>query len=695
MKKEHLNINEKQMKTKQILLMGIAAGSVCGCGPATKGGDGLAHFTAEERDTTVRLADDFYQYTNGGWIAQHPIPGDRARYGTFDMLYEESQDRLHEIVNEAQSANAAKGTPSQKIGDLFKLGMDTARRDAEGLKPVAKYIDMAKAADYTDAKAFATLIGTMHRFIASPFFSFGRTPDYENSSMNICQVWQAGIGLPDRDYYFDETEHGKEIIKGYKEMIAKILVMAGTDDAKAGEAAENIFAFEKKLASEMNTKIENRNPQAIANKMDLATFETKAPGFDWNTYFSVVGADTANIKAINLSQPKFFGNVFGIVAVEKKETVADYLTYKTVMGFSSCLTSDLYAATFDFYSRQLSGVTEMRPLWKRTLSMVENCMGEELGKLYVAKYFPESAKQRMVELIDQLRISFGQRINNLTWMSDSTKAQAKEKLAAITVKVGYPDKWKEYNFDIDTTKSYAENLITVDEFDNKEEMAKIGQPVDKDEWYMTPQTVNAYYNPEGNEIVFPAAILQPPFFYADGDDAVNYGAIGVVIGHEMTHGFDDQGSQYDKDGNLKSWWTEDDRTKFDAATKRLADYFSNLTVVDTIKGNGELTLGENIADLGGLNIAHQAFRNTLAGKPEPAPIDGQTAEQRFLLGYSRIWAGGIRKEALMQQVMTDPHSTGKLRVNGQLPLLDFFYSNFDVKKGDALYLAPDQRIVIW
>ena len=280
-------------------------------------------------------------------------------------------------------------------------------------------------------------------------------------------------------------------------------------------------------------------------------------------------------------------------------------------------------------------------------------------------------------------------------MSDSTKAQAKEKLAAISVKVGYPDKWKEYNFEIDTTKSYAENLITVDEFDNKEEMAKIGQPVDKSEWYMTPQTVNAYYNPEGNEIVFPAAILQPPFFYADGDDAVNYGAIGVVIGHEMTHGFDDQGSQFDKDGNLKSWWTEEDRTKFDATTKRLSDYFSNLTVVDTIKGNGDLTLGENIADLGGLYISHQAFRNTLAGKEEPAPIDGQTAEQRFLLGYSRIWAGDIRKEALIRQVMTDPHSTGKLRVNGQLPLLDFFYQNFDVKKGDALYLAPEQRIVIW
>ncbi len=686
------------MNTKKMLILGVAATSVVGCSPTEKGanGDGVAHFTEADCDTTVRLADDFYQYTNGGWIAQHPIPGDRARYGAFDMLYEQSVDRLHEIVEEAQKSNAAKGTPAQKIGDLYKLGMDTARRDAEGLTPIKQYIDNAQTADYADAKGFATLIGTMHRFISSPFFSFGSTPDYENSSMNISQVWQAGIGLPDRDYYFDESEHGQDIVNGYKDMVAKILVISGVaDESNAAERAEAIYAFEKKLAAEMNTKVENRDPQAIANKVDLASFEAKAPGFDWNTYFATVGADTANIRAINLSQPKFFSKVFGIVKAEKKATVADYLTVKTVMGFSNCLSSDLYAITFDFYSRKLSGVEEMRPLWKRTLGTVEGCMGEELGKLFVQKYFPESAKQRMQELIEQLRIAFGQRIENLAWMSDSTKAQAKDKLAAISVKVGYPDKWKEYHFDIDTTKTFAENLIAVSEAENTEDMAKIGQPVDKDEWYMTPQTVNAYYNPEGNEIVFPAAILQPPFFYADGDDAVNYGAIGVVIGHEMTHGFDDQGSQFDKDGNLKSWWTDEDRTKFDAATTRLADYFSNLVVIDSLKGNGRLTLGENIADLGGLNIAHQAFRNTLNGKAEPAPIDGQTAEQRFILGYSRIWAGAIRKDALIQQVMTDPHSTGRLRVNGQLPLLDFFYQNFDVKEGDQMFLAPEDRIVIW
>lgn len=685
-------LTSQEMNTKQILMLGVAAGAVCGCASPEQGADdGVAHFTVADQDTTVRLADDFYQASNGGWIARHPIPGDRARYGAFDMLYEESVDHLHEIVLAAKASNAPKGSEAQKIGDLFSLGMDTVRRDKEGLKPIRQYIDMARAAKYADAGAFAKTVGTMHVFIANPFFSFGRTPDYKNSSMNISELWQGGIGLPDRDYYFDESDHGKEIVAGYKAMVAKVLTLAGLDNAE--QRAEGIFAFEKEMAAQMNKKEENRNPQAICNKTNLAGLKEQVKGFDWDTYFATLGAD---VKEINIGQPKYFGAIFNIIAKAKPEVVADYLTLKTVMGFSSCLTSELYAITFDFYSRQLSGTTEMRPLWKRILGAVDGCMGEALGQLYVQKYFPEEAKQRMKDLIEQLRISFGQRIDQLTWMGDSTKAAAKDKLAAIRVKVGYPDKWKDYSsLEIDTTKSYAENLMAVSVFEHKDEMSKINKPVDKDEWYMTPQTVNAYYNPTGNEIVFPAAILQPPFFYAKGDDAVNYGAIGVVIGHEMTHGFDDSGCQFDKEGNLSNWWTAEDREAFSKVTSRLVDHFSNLTVIDTLKGNGRLTLGENIADLGGLNIAHQAFRNTLKGKGEPAEIDGQTAEQRFFFGYSRIWAGAIRKEALYQQVMTDPHSTGRLRVNGQLPLLDFFYNAFNVKEGDKMYMAPEDRIVIW
>lgn len=680
------------MNAKQILLLGVAAGSISSCSPGKESaGDGVAHFTAADQDSTVRLEDDFYQSTNGGWIAQHPIPGDRARYGAFDMLYEESIENLHAIVDEAQKANAPKGTEAQKIGDLFKLGMDTLRRDSEGIEPIKGYLAKARAAKFSEPAEFANLIGTMHTFIASPFFSFGCTPDYENSSVNISELWQAGIGLPDRDYYFDETERGAGIISSYKVMIAKLLTIAGLDNSAA--RAEAIFALEKQLAEIMNTKEENRNPQAVSNKNTLATLKELSKGFDWDTYFATLGAE---VKDINVGQVKYFSKVFDVVAKADTAVVADYLTYKTISGFSSCLTSEIYAVRFDFYGRVLSGTQEMRPLWKRTLGTVEECMGEALGRLYVERHFPEAAKKRMVDLIEQLRISFGERIDALTWMGDSTKMAAHEKLAAIKVKVGYPDKWKDYStLEIDPAKSYAENLVAVSIFQHKEEMAKINNPVDKDEWFMTPQTVNAYYNPMGNEIVFPAAILQPPFFYANGDDAVNFGAIGVVIGHEMTHGFDDQGRQFDKEGNLKNWWTEADCKEFEKATSRLVDYFGGLTAIDSLKINGRLTLGENIADLGGLNIAHQAFRNTLKGKSEPAPIDGQTAEQRFLLGYSRIWANAIRDEALYQQVQTDPHSPGRLRVNGQLPLLDFFYSAFDVKEGDKMYLAPADRIAIW
>lgn len=680
------------MNAKQILLLGVAAGSISSCSPGKESaGDGVAHFTTADQDSTVRLEDDFYQSTNGGWIAQHPIPGDRARYGAFDMLYEESIENLHAIVDEAQKANAPKGTEAQKIGDLFKLGMDTLRRDSEGIEPIKGYLAKARAAKFSEPAEFANLIGTMHTFIASPFFSFGCTPDYENSSVYISELWQAGIGLPDRDYYFDETERGAGIISSYKVMIAKLLTIAGLDNSEA--RAEAIFALEKQLAEIMNTKEENRNPQAVSNKNTLATLKELSKGFDWDTYFATLGVE---VKDINVGQVKYFSKVFDVVAKADTAVVADYLTYKTISGFSSCLTSEIYAVRFDFYGRVLSGTQEMRPLWKRTLGTVEECMGEALGRLYVERHFPEAAKKRMVDLIEQLRISFGERIDALTWMGDSTKMAAHEKLAAIKVKVGYPDKWKDYStLEIDPAKSYAENLVAVSIFQHKEEMAKINNPVDKDEWFMTPQTVNAYYNPMGNEIVFPAAILQPPFFYANGDDAVNFGAIGVVIGHEMTHGFDDQGRQFDKEGNLKNWWTEADCKEFEKATSRLVDYFGGLTAIDSLKINGRLTLGENIADLGGLNIAHQAFRNTLKGKSEPAPIDGQTAEQRFLLGYSRIWANAIRDEALYQQVQTDPHSPGRLRVNGQLPLLDFFYSAFDVKEGDKMYLAPADRIAIW
>ena len=672
------------------MLSAIAGASLCGCNDVPQEGD-LAHFTKSDLDESVSLKDDFYQHTNGGWIAKHPIPGDRSRYGSFDILSEESETKLREIVEEAQKQNAAKGTAAQKIGDLYALGLDTARRDAEGLKPIERQLKMAREIDYSKPKEFAETLGELSRAICQPFVFLSSRPDFENSTVNISDLWQTGIGLPDRDYCFDNSEHGLQIINAYKKFVSEELRVAGLDNTE--ERAEKVFQFEKQIAELMNKKEENRDPQMVCHKYEFADLSAQAPGLDWEAYCKAAGAD---VKTVNVSQPRFFGNIFALVGKTDKETLRDYMTSQVISGTSSCLTTELSDITFEFYGKALRGQSEQRPLWKRTLSAVDGAMGEELGKLFVAKYFPPESKQRMVELIEQLRTAFSERIGDLTWMSDETKAAAKDKLAAITFKIGYPDKWKDYSkLEIDPQKSYAENMIAVWEFSHKVDMDKINNPVDKTEWHMTPQTVNAYYNPTANEIVFPAAILQPPFFYSKGDDAVNYGAIGVVIGHEMTHGFDDMGSQYDKEGNLKDWWTADDKAQFQQITQRLSDRFSNLTVIGTIKGNGKLTLGENIADLGGLNIAHQAFRNTLKGKAEPAEIDGQTAEQRFLLGYSRIWASNATEEALKQQVMVDPHSTAKLRVNGQLPLLDFFYKAFDIKEGDKMYLPEEERIVIW
>lgn len=680
------------------LLMILPAAALVGCTSAGPGGSSVARFTSSDADATVRPQDDFYQATNGGWIAQHPIPADRSRYGAFDILYEEAQDNLRALVEEAAAKKGAAGSPEQMIGDLYALGMDTARRDAEGLEPIKTWLDLAQQADPADAKQFATTIARIHRLVGNPFFAFGRTPDYENSDMNIAEVWQSGLGLPDRDYYFDESERGQQVIVAYKRMLSRLLALAGRQEAEA----DAIFDFEKSLAAIMNRKEENRDPKNTSNKRTLGELPAAAPGFDWSAYLAELQTTTPAGGAqqitcdVNVAQPKYFSQLFATVSQAPVETVRAYLTVRTLAGFTTCLSSDLYAISFDFYSRMLSGTEQMRPLWKRTLSTVDGALGEELGKLYVAKHFPEAAKGRTIDLIEHLRGAFEQRIGQLAWMSDSTKTQAIDKLRAIDLKVGYPDKWKDYSdVVIDPAKPFCDNLLAVAEHDHREEMAKIGQPVDKTEWYMTPQTVNAYYNPTANEIVFPAGILQPPFFYAAGDDAVNYGAIGVVIGHEMTHGFDDQGCQYDKRGNLSNWWTDEDHAKFDAITRRMEERFSQLVVLDTIKGNGKLTLGENIADLGGLNIAHQAFRNTLEGQPEPAPIDGQSAEQRFLLAYSRVWAGNIRKEALMQQVMTDPHSAEHLRVNGQLPLCDFFYAAYDVKQGDKMWLPEEDRIQIW
>lgn len=674
------------MTAKQLLVICSASGTaLCGCNSSN---DGTAHFTDAEMDPTVSVGDDFYQHTNGGWLTQHPLPDDKSRFGTFDILDEDNNEKLRIVVEEACKNPGAQGSASQKISDLYACGMDTAVRNAEGFEALIPYIEKIDAV--SNDEDFARLVAELQQIGVYPFFLFGSSPDMANSSWTIAEVWQAGIGLPDRDYYFDESDKGREVIEAYKTSLTRYFDAIGKDNATDRTSA--VYDFEKRLAEQMNTRLENRDPQALNNKTDLEGFKKKVPGFAWDAYFDACGA---TIEEINISQLKYFGALGKIIAETPTNVVKDYLTVLLVRGYASKMSDQFIEISFDFYGRTLNGNPEMRPLWKRVLGQVEGALGEQIGQVFVEKYFPASAKHRMEQLIEQLRIAFGQRIDQLTWMGDSTKAAAREKLAAITVKVGYPDKWRDYSgLEIDKSLGFVRNFMNASRFEFQRDIEKINKPVDKSEWHMTPQTVNAYYNPTVNEIVFPAGILQPPFFYADGDDAVNYGAIGVVIGHEMTHGFDDQGRQFDKEGNLKNWWTDTDAEQFKAITARLAEHFSNYEVVDSLHINGELTLGENIADLGGLNISYQALHNAL-GDATPENIDNQTVDQRFLLAYSRIWAGNTRDEFLRKQVLTDPHSPGRFRVNAQLPLFHVFYSAFGITENDGMYLPEDKRITIW
>lgn len=682
-----IEFNNK-MKAKHLFMLGASGSLLLSCSGVQNSADGFAHFTDEDKDLTVKAGDNFYQYSNGGWMQKHPIPDDKSRLMTFDILSDDNMDRLKGIVAGVCENRGAEGTAAQKVADLYECAMDTLQRNADGISALKPYLDQINAMQ-SPADIAATM-AELHKAGISAGFAFFSNPDAKNSEWTIAAVYQDGIGMPDRDYYFMDDERSEGLRVAYKAMLARMFELAGIDNA--AERADAVFAFETKLAEAMNTRMENRNPLTSYNKFDLNGFVEKCPNFDWATYFATMGAEVSDI---NIYQPKYFGAVGAMLTGGDMAVLKDYLSVAALRGYASHMSTDFENASFEFYGKTLGGSSAMRPLWRRSLGVVSGVLGEPLGQLFVEKYFPAEAKERMTVLIENLRVAFGQRIDSLVWMSDSTKAQAKEKLAAISVKVGYPDKWTDFSeLTISKSAGLVGNLIAASKFATKLDLDKLYKPVDKDEWHMTPQTVNAYYSPLANEIVFPAGILQPPFFYANGDDAVNYGAIGVVIGHEMTHGFDDSGRNYDKDGNLKDWWTKEDADRFGEATKRLVDRYSAFIVVDSLHANGELTLGENIADLGGLNISYQAFRNAQAGV-EPALVDGQTADQRFVYAYSRIWAGNIRKEYLYQQTQTDPHSTGRLRVNGQLPLVDFFYSAFDVKEGDEMYLPKEERIVIW
>jgi putative endopeptidase len=643
-------------------------------------------------DTTVKPGDNFYQYANGGWLKANPIPADKSRYGAFDELAEENTTQLHGIMEDAAAdKTATAGSIKQKIGDFYTSGMDTAKIEKDGITAIKPELDQIDA-----IKTIADLqkqIALNHTMGMPGLFGFYASQDEKNSTSMIAQLHQGGLGLPDRDYYLSDDARSKEIRTAYQKHLVNTFKLLGYSDADAVKNAATVVKIETELAKASSTRLALRDPVANYNKMDLAGLKKLAADFDWSLYFTDLGL--TQTKDINVGQPKFFNAMAKLTKSVPIEDWKTYLKWNLVRSASSSLSAAFEKENFAFYGTVLSGIKEMKPRWKRVVDETSGSLGEAVGQLYVEKYFPATAKTRMVALVSNLKAALNERIQNLSWMSAETKKAAEIKLAKINVKVGYPDKWIDYTPLTISKDSYFANVMNANHFAFKRDLDKIGKPIDRTEWGMTPQTVNAYYNPNMNEIVFPAGILQPPFFYANGDDAVNYGAIGVVIGHEMTHGFDDQGRMYDKDGNLKDWWTKVDADNFKKQTQVLIDQYSSIKVLNDLTVDGKLTIGENIADLGGVNVSYTAFLKTLAGKDINEKIDGFTLPQRFFLSYAQVWRNNIRDKALMRSLKEDVHSPGVARVNGIVYNIPAFYPAFNILPTDKLYKAVDKRASIW
>ena len=676
---------------KQLLILPLVAGVlVTGCAPKPGAEKNLA-IDPSNMDTTVACGEDFYEYACGGWIKKNPLKPEYARYGSFDVLAENNQKQMRELIDELEKAENEPGSVAQKVGDLYKMGLDSVRLNKEGVSPISEALKNIASLD--DKAAFASLVAQMHKEGSSPFFQLYVGADEKNSSMNIVNLYQGGMSMGDRDYYLSEDSANVKIRDAYKKYINKLFTLAGYSAEKAVAAEKNVMNIETALAKVAFSREETRNPLKNYNKMPMTDFLKQMNGFDWKSYFSVLGLDSLN--EINPNQLPFIKGMDALVGGLTSEEIRDYLIFKQINTASSYLSDDFVQARFDFYGKVLSGQQELKPRWKRSLSVTDGALGEALGEMYVAKYFPPEAKERMLKLVENLRISLGEHIDSLEWMSAETKAKAKEKLAAFYVKIGYPDKWRDYSgLTIDPKKSYWDNVREAAIFESDYMLSDVNKPVDKTRWLMSPQTVNAYYNPTTNEICFPAGILQPPFFYMDADDAVNYGGIGVVIGHEMTHGFDDQGRQYDKDGNLKDWWTAEDAKQFNLRADKLADQYSSIIVLDTVHANGRFTLGENIADHGGLRVSYTAFKNATKGQ-DLKPIDGFTPDQRFYLAYAGLWAQNIRDEEILRLTKIDPHSLGKWRVNAALRNLESFFQAFGITEKDPMYMKPEDRVTIW
>ncbi len=640
-------------------------------------------------DTTISPAADFDNYANGGWKKRFPIPEDKSRFGSFDLLADTSEVQVRKLIDGIASAKQEPGSIAAKIADFYNTGMDTAKIESLGLSPVKGIFDEIEGV--ANKQDLMKVVADLQTKRISPMFSIFSDADQKNSEMVVAYLYQGGLGMPDRDYYMKDDQRSKEIQDAYLVHLQKVFALTGEDESSAKAHADLVYKLEKRLAATSMTRLEQRDPHKTYNKMDVAALQKIASEIDWATHFRNLGLQ--NPGDFIVGQPAFFTELSKMVKDVSVDDWKVYLKWHTVKSLSFYLPAAFADQSFDFFGKTLSGQIAQRPRWKRVQGATDNALSEAIGQMYVQKYFPAESKQRMLQLVENLRISLGERIKQLPWMSDTTKTKALEKLNAITVKIGYPDKWRDYSALVVGTDSYVSNVLNGRKFDFTFMIGKVNKPVDRTEWQMPPQEVNAYYNPVANEIVFPAAILQPPFFYSDGDDAVNYGAIGVVIGHEMTHGFDDQGRQYDKVGNLSDWWTAEDSKLFNERAKVLVNQFNGFVVLDTIKADGELCLGENIADLGGLNVAYYALHHVLSGNEKP--IDGFTPDQRFFLAYAHLWAQNIRDKEIVRRTKEDVHSLARFRVLGPLRNLPEFYKAFDVKEGDYMYLPEAERAVIW
>ena len=638
-------------------------------------------------DLSVAPGTDFNQYANGGWIKNNPLKAEYARFGSFDQLREDNVERLNGLFAEMSKLNPAKGSVDQKIVDLYKLGLDSTRLNAEGAEPVKDELRMIYSA--ADKKELVAVLAKLNLAGGGGFFGMGVDADLMDSNKQVLYLGKSGLGMGDRDYYMDAEN--AELHSKYQQMLEKLFTLAGETDAAA--KALNTVKLEDALASFSWTSVQNRDYTKLYNPMSTAEIAKTFGGFDFGYFFQAMGIP-AQDKVI-VEQPSFFEGFAKLFESSDLSQLQDYLAAHSLMSAAPYMSDDFYAAQFDFFSTAMSGVTEQKARWKRAMSVPNNILGEAVGQMYVKKYFPEENKKKMLEIVGELQKSLGEHIANLEWMSEQTKTYAQNKLSNFTVKVGYPDKWKDYSsLNVDPEQSYYKNIVAANTWYVADNLSKMGKATDKSEWGMTPQTVNAYYNPTTNEICFPAAILQPPFFNIDADDAVNYGAIGVVIGHEMTHGFDDQGRLFDTDGNMNNWWTAEDEAKFNEKTAVLVKQYDEVEILPGLHANGKLSLGENIADHGGVSIAYTALHNSLGDKM-PADIDGFNVDQRFFIGYAHLWAQNITDEEKARLTKLDVHSLAENRINVTLRNFQAFFDAFGIKEGDPMWRPESERVSIW